>query len=193
MPDVVTHLYDPEVGVCPDLCSLSDLDAERVLDRLRRTHRPSLKPTYLSRRRATERWLSEQASKVLRRRFKEGPSYFFLGDFSHTEDLSRPAALLLPMSTLPTDGITFTLGDSMNVCERSDARVFSFDEISALFEADEIAPEFGLSDRHGFQPNFIEVQLWDRSELLRSDLRQTQRVPARHLQNIASGIKQPIG
>jgi hypothetical protein len=51
MPDVVTHLYDPAIGVCPNICSLNDFEALRVLDQLRRKFRPTLKPNYLARRR----------------------------------------------------------------------------------------------------------------------------------------------
>ena len=43
MPDVVTHRYDPTVGVCPNICSLPDFEALRVLDQLRRKCRPTLK------------------------------------------------------------------------------------------------------------------------------------------------------
>lgn len=65
MPDVVTHLYDPVIGVCPNLCSLNDNEALRVLDQLRRTFRPTLKLNYLARRRSTELWLSEAAGTLL--------------------------------------------------------------------------------------------------------------------------------
>jgi hypothetical protein len=44
------------------------------------------------------------------------------------------------------------LGDSMRVAER---RVYKLDEIGA-----HLRDGFGFSDRHGFQPRFIELQLW---------------------------------
>ena len=166
MPDVVTHRYDPAIGVCPNICSLPDFEALRVLDQLRRKYRPGLKLNYLARRRSTERWLSEGASKVLGGHFDQGPGYFFLGDFSHTADSSRPATLILPLSTLPVNAITFTLGDSMTVAEQAMRMVYSFDEIVALFNAGDAVAGFGLSDRCGFQNSFIEVQVWDRSSLL---------------------------
>src|SRR4029077_3949164 len=122
MPDVVTHLYDPAIGVCPNICSLNDFEALRVLDQLRRKFRPTLKPNYLARRRSTEQWLSEAARKVLGRGFDKGPGYFFLGDFSPTPDPSRPATLIVPLSTLPSNAITFTLGDSMSVVEQAKPR-----------------------------------------------------------------------
>src|SRR5580658_10449753 len=93
MPEVVTHRYDPTRGACLNLCSLADGEASEVLDRLRRGHRPTLKVDYLARRRATEEWLGEAASKVLGRAIERQPAYFFLGDFSYLVDLSRPAAL----------------------------------------------------------------------------------------------------
>jgi hypothetical protein len=165
MPDVVTHLYDPAIGVCPDLCSLSDFEALRVLDRLRRQFRPNLKPSYLERRRATEQWLGAAASERLGRRCSPGPGYFFLGDFSHMPDLSRPASLLVPLSTIPPDAITFTLGDSMSVVEQAMRSVYLLDEVVALFATGDAVTRFGFCDRHGFQNRFIEVQVWDRAWL----------------------------
>jgi hypothetical protein len=166
MPDVVTHRYDPAIGVCPNICSLPDFEAQRVLDQLRRKFRPTLKRNYLARRRNTERWLSESASKVLGRGLDQRPGYFFLGDFSHTADRSRPGALIVPLSALPLDAMTFTLGDSMSVVERASRRVYSLDEIVALFTTGDTVAKFGLSDWGSFQDGFIEVQVWDCSSLL---------------------------
>ena len=166
MPDVVTHWYDPAVGVCPNICSLPDFEASRVLDRLRRKFRPSLKPNYLARRRSTEQWLSEAATKVLGRRFDQRPGYFFLGDFSHTADPSRPAALMIPLSTLPLDAITFTLGDSMSVGEQARRRLYSLDEVVALLAAGDAVAGFPFSDRCSFQESYVEVQVWERRSFL---------------------------
>ena len=166
MPDVVTHRYDPAIGVCPNICALPDFEALRVLDQLRSKYRPGLKLNYLARRRGTEQWLTEGASKVLGRHLDRRPSYFFLGDFSHTADPSRPAALMLPLSRLPANAITFTLGDSMSVAGQAMRRVYSLDEIVALFDAGGAVADFDPSDRCGFQNSFIEVQVWDRSSLL---------------------------
>jgi hypothetical protein len=148
MPEVVTHRYDPAIGPCRNICALADREAEQVLDRLRRL-RPTLKPDYLVRRRATEQWLSQAASRPMER-----PSYFFLGDFSHGEDPSRPAALVIPLSNLPQHAMTFTLGDSMSVVER---RVYKLGEIGA-----HLRDGFGFSDQCGFQRRFIEMKLWRR-------------------------------
>jgi len=161
MPKVVTHLYDPNWGVCRNICSLSDFEASRVLDRLRHEFRPNLKPNYLARRRRTEQWLSEAASKVLGRTLAQRPAYFFLGDFSYVADLSRPAALVIPIASLPPNAITFTLGDSMTVANEPMRRVHSLPEIVALFAEGEAVAEFGLSDGSGFQTRFIEMQVWD--------------------------------
>jgi hypothetical protein len=166
MPEVVTHRYDPAIGVCPNICSLPDCEALQVIDQLRRKSRPTLKPDYLTRRRITERWLLEEATQLLRRRLTQPPGYFFLGDFSHLADPSRPAALTLPLATLPSDAVTFTLGDSMSVVEHANRTVYSLAEVIALFAAGDNLAEYGLSDRHGFQRRFIEMQAWDRSSLV---------------------------
>ena len=162
MPEFVTHLYDPAVGVCPNICRLDDFEAERVLDRLRGSTRQSLKPNYLARRRATERWLGEAARAAHGREIAATPSYFFLGDFSHAADISRPAALVLPISALPLDAVTFTLGDSMSVAEQPARRVYTLARLAERFVTGDVPAGFGFTDRDGFQELFIEVQLWER-------------------------------
>ena len=165
MPEVVTHRYDPARGACLNVCSLSDLEASHVLERLRRESRPTLKADYLARRHATEAWLAEAASEALGRIIGRRPVYFFLGDFSYLVDPSRPAALVVPLANLQGDAITFTLGDSMSVAEESGRRVYTLQEIVRLFEEDKRMAGFGFSDREGFQARFIEVQVWERMGL----------------------------
>lgn len=161
MPEVVTHCYDATHGMCLNICSLSDIEASQILDRLRRDSRPTLKPNHLARRRVTEEWLWAEATKLLGRSCEEHPTYFFLGDFSYHGDPSRPAALVVPLSSFPTDAITFTLGDSMSVVEQPTRRVYNFDEMAAFFANGEVAARFGFSNASGLQPSFIELQLWD--------------------------------
>lgn len=168
MPEVVTHRYDPSVGACLNVCSLPDAEALWILDRLRRKSRPNLKPDYLARRRTTEKWLTDAATQVLKRTPTHPPAYFFLGDFSYLHDASRPASLVVPLSRLPSDAITFTLGDSMTVAEQPERRLYKLDEIMSFSAAGDVS-EFGLSDKSGFQKRFIEVQLWEGSTLLRSN------------------------
>jgi hypothetical protein len=42
MPEVVTHRYDPARGACLNVCALPDLEAGRVVERLRRESRPDV-------------------------------------------------------------------------------------------------------------------------------------------------------
>jgi hypothetical protein len=162
IPEVVTHRYDPSRGACLNLCSLSDSEASQEIDRLRRESRPTLKANYLERRFVAETWLTEAASKALGRTIGQQPVYFFLGDFSHMIDPSRPAALVIPLSSLPSNGITFTLGDSMRVAEEPGRRVYTLREIAELFKGSEAAEGFGFCDESGFQARFIEVQVWEK-------------------------------
>jgi hypothetical protein len=162
MPKVVTHRYDPSWGACLNVCSLSDLEALRVLDRVRGGPRPNLKANYLDKRRVTEEWLASAARAALGRSFGEPPVYFFLGDFSYGADPSRPAALVIPLSNLPTEAVTFTLGDSMSVAEGQGRRVYTFREMAGLFGEGEAMAGFGFCDRDGFQARFVEVQVWAR-------------------------------
>jgi hypothetical protein len=161
MPEVATHRYDPTQGVFHNLCSLPDFEATQVIDRLRRESRPGLKADYLARRRKTEEWLSLAARDLLGRTLDRRPAYFFLGDFSHLADASRPAALVVPISSLPPHATTFTLGDSMSTVEEPARRVYKLDEMVELFANGEAVAEFGLSDKDGFQSRFVEIQVWD--------------------------------
>jgi hypothetical protein len=94
-----------------------------VVDRLRRESRPNLKADYLERRQLTEEWLVSAAREALGRVFGAPPVYFFLGDFSFLADASRSASLGMPVSSLPGDAVTFTLGDSMSVAAGRGRRV----------------------------------------------------------------------
>jgi hypothetical protein len=164
IPTVVTHRYDPARGAGLNICSLCDFEASCVLDRLRREGRPTLKPNYLERRRATEQWLARAANQVLRRTFARQPTYFFLGDFSYHGDCSRPAALVLPLAALPVEAMTFTLGDSMTVVEEPRRGVYNFVQMLALFCDHHAVARFAFSNRSGFQPHFIEMQLWEKPQ-----------------------------
>lgn len=175
MPEVVTHRYDPARGACLNVCSLGDLEAARVVERLRRESRPNLKADYLERRRDTEAWLASVARVVLGRNFKaqtevcatsQPPVYFFLGDFSYLVDPSRPASLVLPLSSLPAGAVTFTLGDSMSVAAERGRRVYTLGEMAGLFAEGEVLAGFGFCDREGVQARFVEVQVWEREGLL---------------------------
>jgi len=103
---------------------------------------------------------------ALGRVFEEPPIYFFLGDFSWAEDKSRQAALMLPLSSLPLDATTFTIGDSMSVAKQSGRRVYTLCEVATLFANGDAVAGFGFSDRHGFQTSFIEAQVWNRAAIL---------------------------
>jgi hypothetical protein len=161
IPKVVTHRYDPARGAGLNICSLSDFEASCVLDHLRQGCRPTLKPNYLARRRETEEWLARAVKQVLKRTVARQPRYFFLGDFSFHGDPSRPAALVIPLASLPVEAVTFTLGDSMTAVEEPRRRVYNFAQMVELFGDDDAVARSSLSNRSGFQTHFIEVQLWD--------------------------------
>jgi hypothetical protein len=159
MPTVVTHRYHPHLGPCRNLCELEDVEAEELIHRLRWDFGRSLKPGYLTRRRFTEAWLQRAAQGLLRRPLQQCPVYFFLGDFSHGLDQSRPASLQRALASLAAEQLTFTLGDSMTVAAQAHPQLYSLQQVALLFEQG-LGAGFGSSDRLGFQASFIEVQLW---------------------------------
>ena len=117
------------------------------------------------RRRATEEWLFEAARNALSRTLEKHSTYFFLGDFSYFGDASRPVEIVIPLSSLPLEAMTFTLGDSTTVVEGPGRRIYDFRETAELFRSDDAVAPFSLSNRGGFQAHFIEVQLWDKFPL----------------------------
>jgi hypothetical protein len=78
-------------------------------------------------------------------------------------DSSRPAALVLPLSSLSPDALTFTLGDSMSVASEQGRRVYTLREMVGVFAEGEAVAGFGFCDRDGFQARFVEVQVWERA------------------------------
>jgi hypothetical protein len=155
--EVVTHRYDPASGVGLNLCSLSDSEAEVILDRLRGEFRPTLKSDYLARRRMTEEWLKNAASMALGQSCHRPPVYFFFGDFSYFPDRSRPASLLIQVASIPRDCMTFTLGDSMSVASEPSRRVYRLEEMVRLFADGNAVRGFDATDKAGFRKRFIEM------------------------------------
>jgi hypothetical protein len=65
------------------------------------------------------------------------------------EHRSRPRSLVVPLTSLPPEAMTFTLGDSMNVAASPRRRVYTLQEVRFLFAEGEPVSAFGLTDRHG--------------------------------------------
>jgi hypothetical protein len=147
LPDIVTHTFHPQRGPFRNLCALSLDDAERIVDEMRAVGR-CMKPDYLARRHATERWLRDARTAKLGATPLEHPIYFFVGDLDDGRDPARPHALTLMLAALPPSAITFTYGDSMSSHE-----AFTLAEITAI-----------VAER-GMPESFVELQLWDRAPL----------------------------
>jgi hypothetical protein len=178
LPEVITHNYDPEGVRFGNLCDLPLHEAEAILQRIRDTGKRSIRDTYLRRRLNTEEWLIRERQQILGQTFRERPIYFFLGDFADGKDSSRPSSIILPLSHLPPDTLTFTYPDSMASLPlatdyelKADRRpyhgqVFTLDQIRSVVR------EYGLpDDSHkvtdlGRFDHFIEVQVWDERPIL---------------------------
>ncbi len=113
LPNIITHNYDPSGTFLQNLCDLPEIQAERILDRLRAAGTRNLKADYLQRRLVTEDWLIRERRKKLGPTRLERPIYFLLGDFADGRDLSRPCSLVMPLSAFPPTVLTFTYPDSM--------------------------------------------------------------------------------
>lgn len=61
----VTHNYDPEGVFLGNVCDLEPGEAECVLNRIRRSGRRQIKPTYLRRRFEAEAWLIAERRRLL--------------------------------------------------------------------------------------------------------------------------------
>ncbi len=160
LPEMITHNYHPERGRLRNICTLNDEDAENILDAVRATRTSNLKPDYLVRRRATEKWLLSERRKKFKNTPLEYPVYFFLGDFSDGKDLSRPHSLILPLLLFPPETLTFTYNDSMTsytpaLKHKYHGHVFTLEEIKNVIAT------VGMPKND----NFIEVQVWDSTPL----------------------------
>ena len=179
LPDVVTHIYDPERGAFRNLCGLPDDEAGSILAAIAASGRRAIKPNYLSRRRATEAWLLSERTRKLGPSRLSHPIYFFLGDFGDGADPSRPASIVLPLAAFSEEMVTFTYPDSMASFPlgfRDDLAVDRqpyHGEVFTLREIERVVAAVGLpgnrwrSDRTRRYDRFIEMQLWD-GELLRT-------------------------
>lgn len=172
-PEVVTHIYDPRRGPCRNICDLSEVQAERVLDEIRASGLRAIKSNYLQRRRLTEAWLIRERRRLLGPTKLERPVYFFLGDFSDGKDPSRPRSLVVRLREFPPETLTFTYPDSMAslpIATRDDLRpqrkryhgqVFTLGEIEAVVAEYGMPGERWKTDPTMKYDKFIEVQVWD--------------------------------
>ena len=187
-PEVITHNYDPRRGPCRNICELSEVQAERVLDEIRASGLRTIKSDYLRRRRLTEEWLIQERRRLLGPAKLERPVYFFLGDdFADGKDLSRPNSLVMQLREFPPETLTFTYPDSMAslpIATRDDLRLQRkrhHGQVFTLGEIEAVVAEFGMpGERWKTDPTmkydkFIEVQVWDdrpiEKRLLRVDPR----------------------
>jgi hypothetical protein len=169
LPGEITHTFDPENPFLSNICDLPRTQAEAVLDRIRATGTRAIKANYLARRHRTENWLIEERRRLLGDTRRERPIYCFLGNFDDGLDLSRPRALVMPLSAFPEETLTFTYPDSMasllyatrehHAAGRRPyhGRVFTLAEILLIVE------EFRMP---GPTERFIEVQVWDERPIL---------------------------
>jgi hypothetical protein len=174
IPGIVTHNYDPLHGPFRNICTLSDAEAQHVLDTIALSGKRLIRENYLRRRRRTETWLLSERQRKMGAPVTEHPIYFFLGDRADGLDRSRPESIVLPLAALPADMLTFTFPDSMaslplglydeHAADRRSyhGKVFTLDEIG------QVIAEFGMPAAERWQPaqsvkfdRFIEVQLWD--------------------------------
>jgi hypothetical protein len=167
---VVTHNFHPDRGAFRNVCDLPLDDAEQIIAAIRSEGHAYRKPNYLSRRRRVEEWLIAERSRKLGSTPLLRPIYFFLGNMADNSDLSRPASMVLPLSSFDVSAITFTFPDSMTSCPPlRDTKPPTDPRLGQVFTLDEIKEVVAL---HGFpDPSvprevrgadaFIEMQLWD--------------------------------
>ncbi|MGH9855617.1 MAG: hypothetical protein ACREBD_37765 [Blastocatellia bacterium] len=171
LPANLTHNYDPKRGPFRNICTLSEDEAEHVLNEIRATGKRNLKPDYLPRRLATETWLRAERTRKLGRPRLAHPIYCFLGDLDWV-DASRPRSIRIPLAALAREAITFTYPDSMASLplathdEHREERRPYHGHVFTLDEIEEVVAAFGLPGAgHGQTASrydtFIEAQIWD--------------------------------
>jgi len=173
IPEIITHNYDPDRGAFRNLCSLPEAEAEKILREIGASGKRRIKPSYLKRRFATERWLLAERIRKLGTAYLTHPIYFFLGNFADGRDPSRPQSILMPLAVFSPEMVTFTYPDSMAslpIATRDEHIVHRKGYHGHVFTLDEIrkvVAEYGMPRK---QPatndsikydRFIEVQVWD--------------------------------
>ena len=179
LPDVITHNYDPARGALRNLCTLPPDKAEAILVAIRASGLSRIKADYLERRFRTEDWLLRERTGKLGRPHLKHPIYFFLGDFADGLDPSRPESLVIPLSVLPPETLTFTYPDSMASLPLATKDVHLPDrkpyhgQVFTLREIEDVIARFGMPGHQGqtaplkTHDRFIEVQVWDDRPLRR--------------------------
>lgn len=189
VPEVITHNYDPARGAFRNICALARQDAERILEEIRASGKRKIKPDYLQRRHSVEDWLIGKRQEKLGETPLQRPLYFFLGDFADGRDPTRPSALVMPLTSLSPEVVTFTYPDSMAslpIALREEHEVHRkpyHGKLYTLSEIREVIAEFGLpgtrwqSDPSMRYDRFIEVQVWDDKAIKASfpDIFQTRK------------------
>ncbi len=94
IPGIVTHNYDPLHGPFRNICTLSDAEAQHVLDTIALSGKRLIRENYLRRRRRTETWLLSERQRKMGAPVTEHPIYFFLGDRADGLDRSRPESIV---------------------------------------------------------------------------------------------------
>ena len=154
-----------------NVCALPRKQAEAILAEIRASSNPRLKPGYLKRRLATERWLLAERTEKLGPPPLKHPLYFFLGDYADGLDSSRSASLVIPLAALPPASLTFTYLDSMaslslGTLEAHRAEHMPYHgKVFTRGEIEGVIAEFGLpeaaEETATLRRPFIEVQVWD--------------------------------
>ena len=145
-----------------NICELPLSKAAAIIDDIRASDLPALRPDYLDRRIATEDWLRQEKQKLIGETPLNHPIYFFLGDFADGKDRSRPSSIILQLSELPSSILTFTNGDSMSCFYNPNRRVMDLGQLRRLAGATDRLPH---NDNPRIKSSFIEIQVWDSSPL----------------------------
>ena len=177
--DSIIHYYAKGKMPFQRITSLSEQDANRIADELKKTGLPVFNrfewSEYLAERRKTESWLKTEFLKVGGKPKLDFPFYFTIGESAYFESryANHSATIIIPLDSISDEDISFTFPDSMA------SRLFRLDQQYKYFNPEyhgivfsktgikRIIDKFGIpkwnnaQNREEAHDYFIEAQLWN--------------------------------
>ena len=175
----IIHYYAKGKMPFQNITSLSEQDANRIVDELKKTGLPVFKrfewSEYLSERRKTESWLKSEFQKIGGKPKIDYPYYFTLGESNYFDSRydNEAATIVIPLDSISDEDISFTFPDSMAsryYQNNQQDKYFNLEYHGIVFLKSgikRIIDKFGIpqwnraENREEVHDYFIEAQLWN--------------------------------
>jgi hypothetical protein len=173
LPQTLCHYYEAAVGPFVNLSDLSLVEAEAVLDRLRRKGRvfaSQRDEAYLLIRRQLEDQVRHLFIQKGGRPLRARPHYMTLGACPWLPGWYQDGReLCIPLAAFDPSTVSFTYGDTFPAMRYGDGKVYR-GQVYRLDELPELIAQFGLPqvcnpDGQLGPDRYIEAQIWHNAPL----------------------------